>query len=474
MKIRSIGFLCLIFLSSYPLLSQGDECVDAIDITSLFGAGLDVTMSSAVHHISTATAGDDDPTVGFDCFQDGPDLSRTMWFSFIGDGSSYIIGIADCSPFFSGELDNGQMALYEGDCSNLIPLHCNEAQWSSVTYGLDNPAITFATELGQFYKVLVDPFGSSTGSFCLKVQEVLLGDCESLYGGSEGGDRYICANSTSSTFTFGMPNDAVVPYSESESGVFIVFTSEPPIGEHLFWINDPSYLFHIGPYQDVTISLIQSANIPDGQSYYTPYLFMGAEMTPDWQGLDLGNACFEYGPSTSVFRHSDSDEMFTSEYIVDTDLQTITVEASGGSGHYSYEWSSTDPIVDGTTGDSASFDEDGIHVIWVTDNSDCIEDTIEHIVQIVTSQIQPSLSSRLTVFPNPSKDKITISGLSEEAHFKMYKIFNGIGQLLEQDNLRPEQDIGSVDVSHLSDGNYFLELTTERGESVIRKVMILR
>lgn len=158
-----------------------DCCVDAADITSIFGGAVGVKQTLGPYNNDTATTGLDDPALGWACFgePDGggaaPSLENTLWFTFVGDGGLYFIETDDCgSPAVANYIDDGdtQLALYSGGCGTLNPLVCNEdgPQATSTHYPV---GINFQTTAGVTYYIMIDGFNFngtlSTGNFCISV-----------------------------------------------------------------------------------------------------------------------------------------------------------------------------------------------------------------------------------------------------------------------------------------------------------------
>ncbi|MBT7651867.1 MAG: T9SS type A sorting domain-containing protein, partial [Flavobacteriales bacterium] len=114
--------------------------------------------------------------IGIECWEDGPTEDGSVWFTFTGNGNAYTI-----TPSYCGD-DNlvyywgwdGQMAIYTGDCGELVPIACNE------DFDTDNnmywPEIGLDTQDGVTYYVRFDGFHwtnypyewTAEGAFCLQ------------------------------------------------------------------------------------------------------------------------------------------------------------------------------------------------------------------------------------------------------------------------------------------------------------------
>jgi hypothetical protein len=64
----------------------------------------------------------------------------------------------------------------------------------------------------------------------------------------------------------------------------------------------------------------------------------------------------------------------------------------------------------------------------------------------------------MVVYPNPTKDIITICGLQQQGTVSLY---NSTGKLMNQQNVTAQSII--FDLSRYADGVYFLQYQTENG-----------
>jgi Secretion system C-terminal sorting domain len=67
------------------------------------------------------------------------------------------------------------------------------------------------------------------------------------------------------------------------------------------------------------------------------------------------------------------------------------------------------------------------------------------------------------IYPNPTKDVLTIDGVKEKAN---YKIYTSIGQIITQGII--ENQVSNIMVDSLASGIYFIELFTEKGTKTIK------
>jgi len=170
----------LLMLSASALYAQpaNNECSGAIDISSLFDGN---TNTSTLFDNTGATNEASDPAVanGAGCFAEGGVfnggvIDNSVWFSFVGDGSTFQISSVECTA--TNYITNGdtQFALYTGGCGSLTPVinGCNEDAPTAMP-GNFFAQINVETIAGTTYHLLVDGFadanGASTGEFCIEV-----------------------------------------------------------------------------------------------------------------------------------------------------------------------------------------------------------------------------------------------------------------------------------------------------------------
>ncbi|MEN0004595.1 MAG: T9SS type A sorting domain-containing protein [Bacteroidota bacterium] len=155
-----------------------DMCDGGADISSLFGQAEEEPQTSAIFNNNDATTDPSDPDFGLECFgePDGlggaPSLERTLWFNFVGDGSTYYITTVECDA--TDYIDDGdtQMVIYSGGCDSLMTVACNEDGPDAQQGGPFPAGIEFQTEAGVEYKMMIDGFGPdfpSDGEFCVQV-----------------------------------------------------------------------------------------------------------------------------------------------------------------------------------------------------------------------------------------------------------------------------------------------------------------
>ena len=173
------GTFCISSVKLQPLTDH-NTCTDALALDgflsatennpSQFGPFDNTVLGSNIMPDANAD------NIGIECWEDGPTEDGSVWFTFTGNGNAYTI-----TPSYCGD-DNlvyywgwdGQMAIYTGDCGELVPIACNE------DFDTDNnmywPEIGLDTQDGVTYYVRFDGFHwtnypyewTAEGAFCLQ------------------------------------------------------------------------------------------------------------------------------------------------------------------------------------------------------------------------------------------------------------------------------------------------------------------
>lgn len=158
-------------LSLTRLASPIDECAGAADLSDLTGGALNEAQTSgAFSNVGATSVDDPNPNdVEADCWFGDPLISATVWFSFEGDGNEYFIETVNCGEV-TDYIDDGdtQMAIFTGECGDLAQVACNEDGPQAT--GTEFPAgISFVTEVGVTYQVMIDGYAGVDGEFCMQM-----------------------------------------------------------------------------------------------------------------------------------------------------------------------------------------------------------------------------------------------------------------------------------------------------------------
>ncbi len=177
------------------------------------------------------------------------------------------------------------------------------------------------------------------------------------------------------------------------------------------------------------------------------------------------NSCIAF--TTVQITEPDSINLagFTTPASSSNDDGTAGVNVIGGVPPFSYQWN------DGQTTQIATGLAEGIYTVIVVDANGCIlQGTVE--VQMYSSTIDLDNLSTFELYPNPSNGifSINIEFLTnEDASLQM---FNAIGQQLLLKELSGRSFNLPIDMAEHAAGVYFAKLQTEKGEAVIRFIIM--
>ena len=140
---------------------ENDNCANAFDLvltTNIYGA-----------YTNTCATSIDDPSFpgGNDCFFEADPYAATVWFHVIGNGGTYSITTQDCVGSAADQLADAQMAIYSGDCGDLVFEYCDDDGGEGFA-----ASIEFESVAGTDYYIIVDGGGANVGEFCLEVVEI--------------------------------------------------------------------------------------------------------------------------------------------------------------------------------------------------------------------------------------------------------------------------------------------------------------
>ncbi len=86
--------------------------------------------------------------------------------------------------------------------------------------------------------------------------------------------------------------------------------------------------------------------------------------------------------------------------------------------------------------------------------------------RILASAVNDLVAEEISVYPNPTMDKVMIQGFSQPLTAGNCSVFSVDGKQVQVDML----DNQTLDTDHLESGIYFLRIASQKGESMIRFV----
>lgn len=141
---------------------------------------------------------------------------------------------------------------------------------------------------------------------------------------------------------------------------------------------------------------------------------------------------------------------------------SASIVMSGGTEPYTVSWND----VTGQVGQTANALCAGNYIATVTDANGCIYEVSVDISGATTS-FEENAQPSFTLFPNPTKQFITISGitLTEDTNIKC---ISAIGQLMEFRISSFSEEGFELDVSKFARGVYFIEIKSNKNSATLR------
>ena len=139
----------------------------------------------------------------------------------------------------------------------------------------------------------------------------------------------------------------------------------------------------------------------------------------------------------------------------------LAASVSGGTTSYSYEWKFNNQVV--STGSIVTAQQTGYYILTVTDANGCIE-TVQYLYQSVSvNDVAPLM---FNIYPNPSDMEILLS-VNHKGEY-LYKIFTYKGDVVLEGEMYDEK---KVDISHLASGLYFVQVSSNKINKVIKLIV---
>lgn len=454
-----------------------DECEDAVNLSALMGQGVNNPQSSPSWNNSEATT-EGDPEEGWECFGEpdgsgsGPSLENTVWYTFMGDGEVYEITTTDCGGEISDYIDDGdtQMAIYAGSgCDDMIPVVCNDDIEGTPPEGPYPAGLILETIAGQQYFMMVDGFAGSDGEFCIQFTQLDNVTCSDISMGASNGQPDVCFGEV----TVLSIEDVVIPLTPVSGFLWIVTTEDISGSEDPF--NDDSFEGNFALSSEIYAPqlLNDGTQIDAGVYYFTPIVFGGAVDTDGtFAGLDFSNGCIITGNSVEVDLLAELDPLdgipvSTPDTDPPSGVGTASVDVTGGSGNFSYNWST------GATTPSLENVFAATYSVTISDESGCVEDiVVEVVVDVMVGTNDPAFEKAISLYPNPAADVVNVAFDLEQVSDLEIKLHSVVGQeVLYQKRNAVREGVLSIPVEALSEGVYFMHITDGTYSSVRRLVL---
>lgn len=142
---------------------------------------------------------------------------------------------------------------------------------------------------------------------------------------------------------------------------------------------------------------------------------------------------------------------------------TITATPAG----QSYQWincTTNTPIANQTAATYLAT-ANGSYAVIVTNNSGCVDTSACVTINQVGIE-DNTLENSITVYPNPTKGKVTIS--IAENQLASIVVYNALGKVVSTQN--NVQNGGTLDITSAPAGIYLFKVTTEQGSTIFRVV----
>ncbi|MDG1840816.1 MAG: T9SS type A sorting domain-containing protein [Crocinitomicaceae bacterium] len=151
---------------------------------------------------------------------------------------------------------------------------------------------------------------------------------------------------------------------------------------------------------------------------------------------------------------------------VDASTTTNGVNITSNATNATYQWLDCDSnyvLISGETDSSFTATTNGNYAVAVTQNG-CTDTS--SCVLINSVQISSNLNNVVSVYPNPTSDKITLKGINSLTEVSQIHLLDNKGALIKKVKVNETQ----VDLSSFSTGIYFIEIKHQLGTGRIKVV----
>ncbi len=149
---------------------------------------------------------------------------------------------------------------------------------------------------------------------------------------------------------------------------------------------------------------------------------------------------------------------------------TATVNVSGGTPPYTYSWSNGQSSTSANPTNTITGLAAGNYNVQVTDGNGC---SVSRSVLVSTNTgfKEQELDALVSVYPNPSKDIITVE-FSSVKEAKTCELYNVIGSKMESYTINGKQRL-LIDLTNYSKGIYFLRINVD-GTMITKKIILTK
>lgn len=132
----------------------------------------------------------------------------------------------------------------------------------------------------------------------------------------------------------------------------------------------------------------------------------------------------------------------------------------------SYQWFLDGVAIIGGTEQILSATQNGMYQVQIRDANGCLSEISDGFTFELTKTNELS-TLEWQIYPNPVKQILNINGQSLDQQDYQINIFSAVGKLISS-----EQNIRSIDLNHLSNGLYLIQLSTQQTKSIRKFILI--
>ncbi len=456
---------------------NADACATGVDITGYLGQTAGVVSTAGPFDITTATLDPvNDPTTGYECFLDMGVVHGNHWFTFTGDGNTYTITSGDCgaSPITDGDT---QFALYTGSCGDYTPVACND-DVSATDY---HSTLTFLTEPGVTYYLMVDSYNGLDGTYCLNIQQTASVDCSQGEVGLNtlANDGFLCWGANLQDIMEVDASTYTIPNLGPVAGHLWCITTEPI--DPTVWPGTIPGIASTTAAADVTL-----VNLPNdgttgfaaGVYYLTSVVVAGGTLIDPLVvarvfNIDPTNGCFFVGESLALTLIPELGELVAFESVTPGSTPgTISVDLTvdGGLGAaledpslYIYNWSN------GATTASLTNVPSQVYTVTISDPTGCVAPLV------ITTSVgtnDPSSVKSLNITPNPTTGLVNLNLSLATAADVQIEVINTLGQTVQTIQAGKTTSLQqAIDLTNAASGTYMVRVRMDN-DTAVRRVSV--